>query len=104
MRSRSCIGSYIMCISVAINGRSLLTARLHYGKLDDGGRFHVISHLIRETVNCGKSMLATGIMGKDDPSDSGSNMKEAGTIHALIQQDRVLAAVCYKLRSSVFSV
>ncbi|KAI3896170.1 hypothetical protein MKX03_000290, partial [Papaver bracteatum] len=72
---------------------SLLTARLHYGKLDDGARFHVISHLIRETVNCGKSMLATGIMGKDDPSDSGSNMKEAGTVHALIQQDRVLAAV-----------
>ncbi|OUZ99745.1 BEACH domain [Macleaya cordata] len=77
---------------------SLLTARLQYGMLDDGARFHVISQLIRETVNCGKFMLATSIMGKDDPSDSGSNRKEAGTIHALIQKDRVLAAVADEAR------
>lgn len=64
--------------------------------LDDGSRFHVISHLIRETVNCGKSMLATSIAGRDDSSDSGSNLRESGTIHNLIQKDRVLAAVCPK--------
>lgn len=61
--------------------------------LDDGARFHVISHLIRETVNCGKSMLATSIAGRDDSSDSGSNLKESGTVQNLIHKDRVLAAV-----------
>lgn len=33
-----------------------------YGMLDDGARFHLLSHLIRETVNIGKSMLATSIV------------------------------------------
>ncbi|KAA8528370.1 hypothetical protein F0562_035725 [Nyssa sinensis] len=72
---------------------ALLIVRSQYGTLDDGARFHVISQLIRETVNCGKSMLATSIVGRDDSSDSGSNPKETGTIHNLIQKDRVLAAV-----------
>ncbi|XP_031393123.1 BEACH domain-containing protein B isoform X2 [Punica granatum] len=72
---------------------ALLAVRSRYGMLDDGARFHIISHLIRETVNCGKSILATSIAGRDDSSDSGSNSKESGTIHSLIQKDRVLTAV-----------
>ncbi|BFG19464.1 hypothetical protein CerSpe_057380 [Prunus speciosa] len=72
---------------------ALLVVRSQFGMLDDGARFHVISHLIRETVNFGKSMLATSIMGREDSLDSGNNIKEAGSIHNLIQRDRVLAAV-----------
>uniref|UniRef100_A0A2P2MSL5 Uncharacterized protein n=1 Tax=Rhizophora mucronata TaxID=61149 RepID=A0A2P2MSL5_RHIMU len=72
---------------------ALLAVRSQYGDLDDGARFHVISHLIRETVNCGKTMLATSIMVGDDSSDSRSNVKEIGSIHNIIQKDRVLAAV-----------
>ncbi|CAK7347274.1 unnamed protein product [Dovyalis caffra] len=72
---------------------SLLAVRSEYGVLDDGARFHVISHLIRETINCGKSMLATSIVGRDDSSDSGSNSKGTSSIHSLIQKDLVLAAV-----------
>ncbi|KAH7567643.1 hypothetical protein JRO89_XS07G0111300 [Xanthoceras sorbifolium] len=60
---------------------------------DDGSRFHVIAHLIRETVNCGKSMLAISIVGRDDSSESGSNSKETSSIQNLIQKDRVLAVV-----------
>ncbi|KAF3447262.1 hypothetical protein FNV43_RR12442 [Rhamnella rubrinervis] len=72
---------------------ALLDVRSQYGMLNDGARFHVISHLIRETVNCGKSMLATSIVGIDDDSDSGSNLKDSGSVHNIIQKDRVLAAV-----------
>ncbi|KAL9310011.1 BEACH domain-containing protein B [Arabidopsis thaliana] len=71
----------------------LLYVRSQYGKLDDGARFHVISHLIRETVSCGKSILATSGMNKDDSSDSGGIFKEMGSIQNLIHKDRVLAAV-----------
>ncbi|KAM3682516.1 hypothetical protein ACJW31_12G078200 [Castanea mollissima] len=72
---------------------ALLAVRLQFGMLNEGARFHVISHLIRETVNCGKSLLATSIVGRDDSTDSGSNSKETGSIHNLLQKDRVLAAV-----------
>lgn len=75
-----------------ILARALLVVRSQCRTLNDDARFHVVSHLIRETVNCGKSMLASTIMGKDD-SDSGSNFRELGSIHNLIQKDRVLAAV-----------
>lgn len=71
---------------------ALLAVKSKYGMLNDGARFHVISHLIRETVNCGKSVLATSIVGRDDSSDSVNNPKEIGAIHNLIQKDRVLAA------------
>ncbi|WZY72487.1 hypothetical protein YC2023_004727 [Brassica napus] len=71
----------------------LLYVRSQYGKLDDGARFHVISHLIRETVSCGKSILATSGMSKDDSSESGGIFKEVGSIQNLIHKDRVLAAV-----------
>ncbi|KAF6143571.1 hypothetical protein GIB67_029740 [Kingdonia uniflora] len=72
---------------------SLLNVRLQYGTLDDGARYHVISHLIRETVNWGKPMLATSIISKDDSSDFINIAMEVGTIQTLIQKDRVLAAV-----------
>ncbi|KAJ4963542.1 hypothetical protein NE237_023481 [Protea cynaroides] len=77
---------------------SLLTVRLRYGMLDNGARFHVISQLIRETINCGKSMLATGIVGKDDSSDSGSSIKQTSTIHSLIQKERVLAMIADEVK------
>ncbi|KAK4359154.1 hypothetical protein RND71_021383 [Anisodus tanguticus] len=70
---------------------ALLAVRSHYGALDDGARFHVIAHIIRETVNCGKLMLATSI-SRDDSLESGSSTKEGSTIHNLIQKDRVLSA------------
>lgn len=80
-------------------GRTLLCVRSQYGMLDDGARFHVISHLIRETVNCGKSILATSIVARDDSSDSGSNPREAGKIHNLIQKERVISSVRLTLLS-----
>lgn len=72
---------------------TLLCVRSQYGMLDDGARFHVISHLIRETVNCGKSILATSIVARDDSSDSGSNAREAGKSHSLIQKERVISSI-----------
>lgn len=75
--------------------RSLLAVRKQYGMLDDGARFHVISHLVRETVSYGKSMLATSLVGLDDSSDLSSNQTETGAVHNLIQKDRLLAAVCF---------
>ncbi|CAL5385752.1 unnamed protein product [Camellia sinensis] len=77
---------------------ALLAVRSQYGMQDDGARFHVISHLIRETVNCGKPMLATSIMGRDESSDLGSNPKETGTLQSLIQKDRVLSAVADEVK------
>ncbi|XBI45636.1 hypothetical protein VPH35_110081 [Triticum aestivum] len=76
---------------------SLLRVRSHYGELDDGARFHVISHLILETVIYGKSMLATSILGKDDSAEANSN-KESGFILNLVQKDRVLAAASDELK------
>ncbi|CAL5383977.1 unnamed protein product [Camellia sinensis] len=77
---------------------ALLAVRSQYGMQDDGARFHVISHLIRETVNCGKPMLATSIMGRDESSDLGSNPKETGTLQSLIQKDRVHSAVADEVK------
>lgn len=77
---------------------ALLAVRSQYGMQDDGARFHVISHLIRETVNCGKPMLATSIMGRDESADLGSNPKETGTLQSLIQKDRVLSAVADEVK------
>ncbi|PKA52227.1 hypothetical protein AXF42_Ash010123 [Apostasia shenzhenica] len=70
---------------------SLLAVRSRYGLLDEGARFHVISHLILEIVNYGKMMLASSIMGKEDSFESSNNTKESGFILSLIQKDRVLA-------------
>ncbi|KAM7253246.1 hypothetical protein ACFE04_025864 [Oxalis oulophora] len=71
---------------------TLLAVRSRYGMLDDGARFHVIAHLIRETVSCGKSVLASSIMARDDAPDSGTITKDSGSFHNIIQKDRVLAA------------
>uniref|UniRef100_A0ACD5UJ10 Uncharacterized protein n=1 Tax=Avena sativa TaxID=4498 RepID=A0ACD5UJ10_AVESA len=67
--------------------RSLLIVRSHYGQLDDGARFHVLSHLILETIIYGKSMFVTNISGRDDSIEVNSN-KEAGFILSFIQKDR----------------
>lgn len=76
--------------------RSLLAVRSQYGMLDGGVRIHVISRLIRETISCGKSMLATAIMGSSDElSDLGSKSKEGNSILNVIQKDRLLGAVCF---------
>ncbi|KAK2997904.1 hypothetical protein RJ639_025413, partial [Escallonia herrerae] len=77
---------------------ALLAVRSKYGMLDDGARFHVVSHLIRETVNSGKSMLATSIMVRDDSSDTGSNHRDTGTINNLIQKDRIISAVADEVK------
>ncbi|CAN4122405.1 unnamed protein product [Withania somnifera] len=77
---------------------ALLAVRSHYGALDDGARFHVIAHIIRETVNCGKLMLATSIVNRDDSLESGSSTKEGNTIQNLIQKDRVLSAIADEVK------
>uniref|UniRef100_A0A0A9DC66 BEACH domain-containing protein n=1 Tax=Arundo donax TaxID=35708 RepID=A0A0A9DC66_ARUDO len=76
---------------------SLLRVRSQYGELDDGARFHVMSHLILETVIYGKSMLATSMLGRDDSTEANSN-KEAGFVLNLVQKDRVLAAATDEVR------
>ncbi|KAF8687356.1 hypothetical protein HU200_043042 [Digitaria exilis] len=76
---------------------SLLIVRSQYGKLDDGARFHVFSHLILETVIYGKSMLVTNILGRDDSVEVKNN-KETGFILSFIQKDRVLAAVASEVK------
>ncbi|TVU00170.1 hypothetical protein EJB05_54428 [Eragrostis curvula] len=89
-----CVQQFISLLPSLISedDQSLLRVRSLYGELDDGARFHVISHLILETVIYGKSMLATSMLGRDDSTESNSN-KEAGFILNLIQKDRVLAAL-----------
>jgi len=41
---------------------TLLDARVKIGKMDDGGRNHVIFQLIQGTIYIGKSMLATSMV------------------------------------------
>ncbi|KAK1300212.1 hypothetical protein QJS10_CPB13g00240 [Acorus calamus] len=78
--------------------RSLLATRKLSGMLDDGARFQLISHLIRETVNFGKSVIATSILGREDSSDASSSMKEISSISNLIQKERLLVAVVDEVR------
>lgn len=75
--------------------------RSQYGQLDDGARFHVLSHLILETIIYGKSMFVTNILGRDDSIEVNSN-KEAGFILSFIQKDRVLATVCSLVLMFIF--
>ncbi|CAI9292050.1 unnamed protein product [Lactuca saligna] len=72
---------------------ALLAVRSQFGMLDDGARIHVIPHLFREAVDCGKLMLETSIVGRDESLDTSSVSKEFGTIHNLIQKDCVRIAV-----------
>ncbi|KAL5212760.1 hypothetical protein ABZP36_023607 [Zizania latifolia] len=76
---------------------SLLRIRAQYGELDDGARFHVMSHLILETVIYGKSMLATTMLARDDSTEANSN-KESGFVLNLVQKDRVLAAAADEVK------
>ncbi|KAK1322909.1 hypothetical protein QJS10_CPA02g00135 [Acorus calamus] len=78
--------------------RSLLATRKLSGMLDDGARFQLISHLIRETVNFGKSVIATSILGREDSSDASSSVKEISSISNLIQKERLLVAVVDEVR------
>ncbi|THU62740.1 hypothetical protein C4D60_Mb01t08320 [Musa balbisiana] len=61
---------------------SLVTMRSKYGMLDDGARFHVITHLILEIVNFGKFMLATSILGRDDPVEAVDEAKSVKSVNA----------------------
>ncbi|KHN08982.1 BEACH domain-containing protein lvsC [Glycine soja] len=105
-RASQCIHQFISLLPCLLNADdeqsksrlqliiwALLFVRSQYGILDDGVRFHLLSHLIRETVNIGKSMLATSIASRDDAFDPSYNSKDAGSIQNLIQKDRVLTAV-----------
>lgn len=83
---------------------SLLAVRSQYGVLDDGARFHVVSHVIQETVRYGKAMLAAGILGRDDSPDAGSNSKETSAIYQIIQKDRLLAAASDEARYIMTSI
>ncbi|XP_042456540.1 BEACH domain-containing protein B isoform X2 [Zingiber officinale] len=80
---------------------SLVTVRSKYGMLDEGARFHVITHLILEIVSFGKSMLATAILGREDPVEVSSSSKEAGFILSLVQRDRVLSVAVDEAKSVV---
>ncbi len=69
--------------------RTLLDARAHVGYKDHGARLHVVSQLIQETVESGKTMLANSLPDKE------SNWEESTTssVHKLLQQERLVAAV-----------
>ncbi|CAN1248861.1 BEACH domain-containing protein B [Linum perenne] len=77
---------------------ALLSVRSQCGKLDDGARFHVVSHLIREGLNYGKSLLAASMVNMDDSSDPASNSKDMSSIHNLFQKDMVQAAVSDEIK------
>ncbi|XP_073132382.1 BEACH domain-containing protein B isoform X2 [Henckelia pumila] len=77
---------------------ALFAVRSQYGMHDDGARFHVICRLLAETINSGKALLATSIMGSDDLSDLGSNLKEGNTVFNFIQKDRLLSAVSDEIK------
>ncbi|KZV43357.1 BEACH domain-containing protein lvsC-like, partial [Dorcoceras hygrometricum] len=77
---------------------ALLAVRSQYGMLDGGSRFHVIYRLLAETINSGKAMLATSIMGSDDLSDLGSNLREGNTVFNFIQKERLLSAVADEIK------
>jgi hypothetical protein len=68
---------------------TLLDARAHVGYKDHGARLHVVSQLIQETVESGKTMLANSLPDKE------SNWEESTTssVHKLLQQERLVAAV-----------
>ncbi|KAL3684694.1 hypothetical protein R1sor_002716 [Riccia sorocarpa] len=70
---------------------SLLEARTEVGSLDDGARFHVVSQLIRETMDLGKNMLASTLANKD-VQDEGSNSGDSA-LQNLLQRERITSAV-----------
>lgn len=66
---------------------TLLDAREQIGNMDDGARVHVISKLIQESIEIGKSMLATSMVEKEKKLESDSS------VQSLLQRERVVAAV-----------
>ncbi|KAJ4757798.1 BEACH domain-containing protein B [Rhynchospora pubera] len=83
---------------------SLMKVRSNYGGMDDGARYHIISHLLLEIVISGKSMLATSMLGHETV-DTGNNNREESFILSLLQKDRVLSAAsdeakCMKVAKS----
>lgn len=81
--------------------RALLSVRSQFGMLEDSARFQLISLLIRETVTCGKSLLASSVVTMEESLDPGCKDKETSNIKSLIQADKVLSAVC--LNNSLFA-
>lgn len=75
-----------------LQSRSLLKVRSEYGGLDDGARYHIISHLLLEMVISGKSMLATSMLGHETV-ETGNNNRGESFILNLLQKDRVFSAV-----------
>jgi hypothetical protein len=71
-----------------------LDARVQIGTMDDGARFHVVSQLIRETVEIAKSMLATSMVDKEKLQES---TPSESSVHSLLQRDRVASAVQFLL-------
>ncbi|MCO5595749.1 hypothetical protein L7F22_049797 [Adiantum nelumboides] len=65
----------------------LLEARTQLALQDNGARFHLISQLLRETMEHGKNMLATSIVVQED-----SNY-DAASVQSVLQQDRIINAV-----------
>ncbi|KAL2652898.1 hypothetical protein R1flu_021026 [Riccia fluitans] len=70
---------------------SLLEARTEVGSLDDGARFHVVSQLIRESMDLGKNMLASSLANKD-VKDEGLNSSDSA-LQNLLQREKITAAV-----------
>lgn len=67
----------------------MLDARGQIGGMDDGARFQMVSQLIQETIEHGKSILVNSSSDKRE-QDASSN---SASVHSLLQQDRVIAAV-----------
>ncbi|EPS68659.1 hypothetical protein M569_06109, partial [Genlisea aurea] len=77
---------------------ALLVVRSQYGVLDGGARFHVISNLIRETINCGKAMLVTSNTGSDNLPEFLSNSKQWSTVFNFIQKDKLFTAAVDEMK------
>jgi hypothetical protein len=90
------LGQYNSFLSLPLVylSRTLLDARVQIGTMDDGARFHVVSQLIRETVEIAKSMLATSMVDKEKLQES---TPSESSVHSLLQRDRVASAVQFLL-------
>lgn len=64
--------------------------------MDDGARVHVISKLIQESIEIGKSMLATSMVEKEKKLESDSS------VQSLLQRERVVAAVFTVISFAMF--
>lgn len=67
-----------------------MDARVQVGTMDDGARLHIVSQLIRETVEIAKSMLATSMVEKEKSQES---TPSESSVHSLLHRDRIASAV-----------